>query len=315
MKGHDDNGAHGEHHHDHRGMARRRLLFCIVITAVMMVVEVVGGLISNSLALVSDAGHMMTHFMALLISYFAIRLASRPATDQRSYGYFRAEILAAFVNGVFLVFVTIYLIYEAVKRIINPERIEITDMLVVAAAGLVVNLITAALLSGAGTRDINIRSAFLHMIGDTLSSVAIVGGAILILFTDWYIVDPLLSGIICALIVYWAYKLLRESAYILLEFAPAGIKAADVKDCLTSVEGIRDAHDLHVWQITSNMYALTAHVVVDDVKVSETCEILARAAKALEDRFCIEHFVIQCETESCRAFGYPHNNSGEKQSS
>ncbi len=288
--------AHDGHTHDHRRIAGRRLVACIVITGLMMLAEMAGGIMSNSLALISDAGHMMTHFVALAVSLFAIRLTTRPPTDRRSYGYFRAEILAAFTNGIFLVGITIYIIYEAVMRTIHPEEIQTNEMLAVALAGLIVNLVTALLLSGAGRRDLNIRSAFLHMIGDTLSSVAIVLGGIIMLYTGWFIIDPLLSGLICVLILFWAYKLLKESAGVLLEFAPRGLKAAEVAAALKTIDGINDVHDLHIWEITSDMNAMTAHVAVGDISVARTEEIRKTAAAEMADEFNIGHIVLQFET-------------------
>ncbi|MFH1550999.1 MAG: cation diffusion facilitator family transporter [Planctomycetota bacterium] len=300
--GHSPEHAHGPAGHTHRVVAQKRIVLCIALTGLMMVIEVVGGFLTNSLALISDAGHMMTHFIALGISYLAIRLTMRPPTDQRSYGYFRAEILAAFTNGIFLIGVTIYLVYEAVLRTINPQTVETAEMLGVATAGLVVNLVTALLLSGAGRRDLNVRAAFLHMIGDTLSSIAIVAGGVVMLLSGWFIIDAVLSGLICVLILYWAYGLLRESVRILLEFAPKGLNVSDVAECLKSLGGVNNVHDIHVWQITSHMYAMTAHIEVGDAKVAKTEEILKEAMRELDERFRIEHVVLQFETGCCKTF-------------
>lgn len=304
---------HGVHLHEHTGqrhvhgsIAGKRVGLSIVLTGSMMVVEVVGGLITNSLALVSDAGHMLTHFIALAISYFAIRLAMRPVTEHRSYGWYRAEILAAFTNGVFLIGVTAYILYETVKRLISPAQINTVEMLAVASLGLVVNVISAFLLGGAGKRDLNVRSAFLHMLGDMLSSIAIVAGGTVIFFTGWYVIDPLLSGLICVPILYWAFRLLRQSVGILLEFAPHGVRASEVHAYLCSLDGVKDVHDLHVWQITTLMNSMTAHVVVGDVSVAKTEEILKKAMEELHERFSIDHVALQFETGCCRVFGSHH---------
>jgi cobalt-zinc-cadmium efflux system protein len=298
--------GHAGHEHDYKSVAGKRLVLSIALTGGMMVVEVAGGILANSLALISDAGHMMTHFVALAISLFAIRLAMRPVTEHRSYGWFRAEILAAFTNGVFLIGVTVYILYEAAKRLLAPVTVNTVEMLVVASVGLAVNIASAFLLSGAGKHDINVRSAFLHMLGDMLSSIAIVIGGAVILLTGWYVIDPLLSAAICVPIVYWAVRLLRQSSGILLEFAPHGIKAADVAACLCSQEGVKEVHDLHVWQITSLMSSMTAHVVVGDVTVEKTEEILKKAMEEMHKRFSIDHVALQFETGCCRVFGEHH---------
>jgi len=297
---------HGGHSHDYKGIAGRRLVLSIALTGGMMAVEVAGGILANSLALISDAGHMMTHFVALAISLFAMRLAMRPVTEHRSYGWFRAEILAAFTNGVFLIGVTVYILYEAAKRLMSPVTVNTVEMLAVASAGLAVNIASAFLLSGAGKHDINVRSAFLHMLGDMLSSIAIVIGGAVILLTGWYVIDPLLSAAICVPIVYWAARLLRQSAGILLEFAPHGTKAAEVAARLCSLEGVKEVHDLHVWQITSLMSSMTAHVVVGDVTVEKTEEILKKAMEEMHKRFAIGHVALQFETGCCRVFGEHH---------
>jgi cobalt-zinc-cadmium efflux system protein len=302
LHGHEGH-SHGGHGHEHKSIATRRLGLSIGLTGTMMVVEVVGGLIANSLALISDAGHMLTHVIALAISYFAIRLAMRPVTEHRSYGWYRAEILAAFTNGIFLVGVTAYILYEAAKRLISPVTVNTGEMLVVAALGLVVNIISAFLLGGAGKHDLNVRSAFLHMIGDMFSSIAIVMGGMVILFTGWYVIDPALSAMICVPILYWAFRLLRQSMGILLEFAPHGVKVDEIADYLCAFEGVKEVHDLHVWQITSLMNALSAHVLVGEMTVPQTEEILRKATGELHEKYAIDHLAIQFETARCEAPG------------
>ncbi|MBI5000827.1 MAG: cation transporter [Euryarchaeota archaeon] len=295
-----DGHDHGEGHHDHarthRALSRRRLALAIGLTAAMMVAEIIGGWLSNSLALLSDAGHMFTHFLALALSYAAIRLACRATAREKSFGLYRVEVLAAFINAITLVMITIFLLNEAYQRILSPAPIAETEMLIVAAAGLAVNLITAGILMGAERDDLNVRSAYVHMLGDTVSSVAVVIGAIAIHYTGWVIIDPILSIVICAVILVWAAGIFRDSIRILLESAPAHIKVADVaaaiKGCASE---IREVHDVHVWEITSKMYSMTAHVVVPDCKLSDCGGILAKINDVLDKRFDITHASIQFE--------------------
>ena len=235
----------------------------MVLTGSMMVVELVGGIIVNSLALVSDAGHMFTHCFALSLSFFAILIAARPAPNKHTFGFYRIEILAAFTNGLMLLGVTVYILYEMVVRFLNPEPIAAIQMLVIAILGLVVNLASVLLLTGVGKDDLNVKSAFLHMIGDTLSSVAVVAGAVVIHFTGWWQVDPVLSGLIAVMIGIWAFRLLRDSANILLESTPKHLSISQVEEELRAeFPEIENLHDVHVWEITSGMYAMTAHVTV-----------------------------------------------------
>ena len=228
--GHSHGGVSFEHNHLHRPLERRRLLASMIITAVMMVIEIGGGIWTNSLALLSDAGHMFTHLFALGLSYIAIVLAARPTKSQRSFGLFRLEILAAFLNGIMLAGVTIYILYQAVLRLIAPLPIKHGQMLLIATAGLVVNLISAALLAGVGKDDLNVKSAFLHMLGDAVSSLAIIGGAALIYFTGYQRIDPLLSALIAGVIGVWSYRLICDSSHILIEATPRSVKIDDVRE-------------------------------------------------------------------------------------
>ncbi|MDP6379951.1 MAG: cation diffusion facilitator family transporter [Phycisphaerae bacterium] len=294
---HEHSGGH-THSHVHRHLERRRLLASMVLTGAMLVVELVGGIISGSLALISDAGHMFTHCFALGISFFAIIMALRPAPRERSFGFYRMEILAAFTNGLVLVGVTVYIVYESVARFLNPTPIAEMQMLVVAVAGLVVNLISALLLAGVGKDDLNVRSAFLHMLGDTLSSVAVVGGAILIHYTGWIRIDPILSALIAVMIGIWSYRLLRDSANILLESTPKHIDLGRLEEAIMAeFDEIKSLHDLHVWEITSGMHTMTAHVGIEPGTSVEGAENLRRRLEEfLEKGFRIGHTALQFES-------------------
>jgi len=280
----------------HRPAEQRKLFFGMVLTGSMMVVEFAGGLLTNSLALISDAGHMLTHASALFISFTAIRLAARPTRSDKSFGFYRLEILAALLNSFVLVVITFWIFAEAYKRFLNPRSIEGLQMFFVACLGLLVNLLTAAILHGSARDDLNVRSAFFHMLGDTVSSVGVVGGALLIYATQWLWVDPLLSVGIGALILVWGYRLLRDSCHILLESTPRHIKPEEVAQMiLNQVKEVMGIHDIHIWEITSKMYAMTAHVAIDDIRVSESKAILDQINRLVGERFEIGHTNIQFE--------------------
>lgn len=282
------------HHHQINKLSRLRVI--ISLTAGGMVLEFIGGILTNSLALSSDAGHMLTHFFALSMSYFAVRLSMRPMTKKRTYGFYRAEVLAAFVNGIVLIFVAAYIVYEATLRFISPEKIKAKEMLLVAAIGLVINGISTAMLAKVSRHDLNIRSAFLHEIGDMISSIAVVGAGLVIFFTDNYIIDPVLSFFICILIVVWAVRLLIESANILLESTPKHLDIDVVTETLKKeIKGVFEVHHVHAWTITSSMYALTAHVVIADCHISSANKLLDEINLLLKDRFHIAHTNIQFE--------------------
>lgn len=273
-----------------------RLKLCLILTASGMVVEFIGGFLSNSLVLISDAGHMLTHLFALGMSYFALLLSLRPTTKKRTYGFYRAEVLAAFVNGFVLIFISAYLVYEAVLRFLNPQKIRVLEMLLVAGIGLVTNGLSTFLLARTSKQDLNIRSALLHEIGDMVSSIAVVSAGITILYTQNYILDPILSLFICILIVIWAIRLMIESANILLESTPKHLDIDRVTEAIKSeVKGVYEVHHVHAWTIASSMYALTAHVVIDDCQVSKSNEILDKINALVKERFHIDHTNIQFE--------------------
>lgn len=284
------------HQHHHKMNKLSRLGFALALTAGGMVIEFVGGILSNSLALVSDAWHMLTHLFALGMSYFAILLSLRPITKKRTYGFYRAEVLAAFVNGIVLILIAVYIVYDAVMRFITPQEVKVGEMLFIAMIGLVVNGVSIALLAKASGHDLNIKSAILHELGDTISSVAVVAGGIAIFYTKNYIIDPILAVFICILIAVWAIKLLIESANILLEATPKHLDIDEVTAVLRNeIPGVHEVHHVHAWTISSGMYALTTHCVIDDCSISKSHEFLAKINSLLKQRFRIEHTNIQFE--------------------
>ncbi len=279
----------------YRHVEKKRLFLASVLTGTMMTVELVGGLMTNSLALISDAGHMLTHLLALVISLLAILFASRPPTKSKTFGFYRLEILAALINGVTLVLITGWIFFQAYHRFLDPTPVASMQMLVIAFFGLVVNLVTALILSGPHIHSLNTRSARIHLLGYIASSLGVVLGAAAIHLTGYWVIDPIVSIGICGLILVWSYKLIMESVEILLEAAPRDVGFDDVKKAMGVLDEVQEVHDLHIWTLTSGMYALSAHVRIKDMSVGETATVLRRLNFLLCQRFRIGHTAIQFE--------------------
>ena len=293
------NGHHDKDHtHATGGRAansRRRLLVVLVLTACYMVAEAVGGWWTGSLALLADAGHMLTDVAALGLALMAVWFGARPATPNKTFGYYRLEILAALINGIALVVVSLLIFREAYERWSSPVEVSSGVMMLVATGGLLVNLFCAWWLHGDHHDDLNMRGAWLHILGDALGSVgAIIAGA-LMWFYGWYIADPLFSVAISVLIIWSSWKLIREATNVLLEGTPAHINLAAVEDAILATDGVEDVHDLHVWTITSGREALSAHVIHARTVVQP--ELLKELRAKLHDRFGVDHLTIQMETE------------------
>ena len=293
-----DKVSNSSHNHTHRGEERSKLVLACCLTGTMFIVEGIAGFLTNSLALLSDAGHMLTHLIALLISLGAIMFASRPPTARKTYGFYRLEILAALFNGATLFLITIWIFFHSYKRIINPEPILSWHMLIVAIAGLIVNLACAYILK-TSHGSLNIKSAFMHMMADTFSSLVVVFGAIIMHYTQWYILDPALSILICIVILVWSYQLITESVDILLEATPKDVDLENVVKSISELNEIEGVHDVHIWTITSGMYAMSAHIYIKDVMVSETHRIMANINTLVNEKFSIGHTVIQFESNVC----------------
>jgi len=260
------------------------------------VAEVIGGWLANSLALLADAGHMLSDAAALGLALFAIWMAQKPATPARTFGYYRAEILAAMVNGAALVVIAVFIVVEAWRRLRQPPEVEAPLMMIVAAGGLVVNLIGLWVLSNDRSASLNLRGAWLHVLFDALGSLqALLAGA-LILWFGWNWVDPLASILIAMLVSYSAWSLLRDSVVVLMEGSPAHIDVTAVHAALRDDPGVVDVHDLHIWTITSGLESLSAHIVVD---AEAPDDLLPRLQKTLHDRFGIDHVTIQLEPTEC----------------
>lgn len=286
-----------QHNHSHRHFNRKRLVYAIIITLITLIIEFLGGIFTNSLALLSDAAHMFSHLFALSISYAAIILSLRPASPEMTYGYYRSEILAAFINGLTLFIIIAAILYGAYHRLRHPIDIRAGHMLIVAAIGLIVNIVTAFLLRSGSREDINVKSAFLHAMGDMISSVGVVAAAIIIHFTHLIILDTLVSILIAGVIIYWAVQLIRNSAYILLEGIPREINLEEVKSIIKQIVCQPTfIHHVHAWQISTHIYAFTCHVSIDQhIEQHETTQYLKIIKKSLADKFNIHHTTIQFE--------------------
>jgi cobalt-zinc-cadmium efflux system protein len=281
---------------EYRVVEKRKLKLTMAITGSVMLIEIAGGILSNSLALLSDAGHMFTHFTALGISFAAIIIASKEPCHHRTYGYYRAEILAALFNSVFLFAVTAYILYAAIKRLFHPEAVLGLEMLLVASIGLVVNLASVFILRGSVRNDLNIRGAFLHVLADTVSSIVVIFGAIILSWTGWYVIDPLLAIGISLVILAWSWRLFRDSVNILLEGAPKGMNVDEISaELKKEIPEIREINDMHIWVITSNMYSLTAHIVTNHTNNQQSKEIIDRINSLLSEKFDIHHTTIQLD--------------------
>ena len=280
-------------------ISSRPLKIVLVIVLAVMVAEIIGGILSGSLALLGDAGHMLVDALALGLALFAITIARRPATATKTYGYHRVEIMAALANGTILVLVSLYIFYEAYQRFLEPPHVQAPLMLLVASIGLIANLTGIFLLRKASHRSLNIRAAFWHIAGDTISSVGVIIGGVIIAVAGWYIVDPIIAVLIGGIILWGAVRIVRESADILLEAVPKHIEVDKVIETIKSVSGVEDAHDIHIWTITSGIYALSTHLVIEDQTVSRSAEIVTTVNQELARHFNITHTTLQLECESC----------------
>lgn len=301
---HDHSARHHGHGHAHHGAApahERRTLLAFVLTAGFMVVEAVGGWWSGSLALVADATHMLTDAIALLLAWLAFRLGRMAADRRRSYGYRRFEVLAALVNGVLVVGLAVWIVWEAAERIAMPSPVLGLPMLAVAVVGLLVNVLVLRTLhhghDHGAEENLNLKGASLHVLGDLIGSAAAVAAALVILWTGWTPIDPILSVGVALLILINAWSLIRQSAHILLEGAPEGFDEAEVRRCLLRIAGVADVHHVHAWSLTSGEPLVTLHLRLADGV--EAAAVLAEAKAELAARFRMPHSVVQLESGDC----------------
>lgn len=301
--GHSHGDGH-DHGHDHAGS--RGLKGALILTTIFLIAEVVGGLVSNSLTLLADAGHMFTDVGALAFSLFVVWLARQPATSSKTYGYLRWEILAALLNGAVLLAVSAGIVWEAVQRLRSPEPVQTGLMFVIGVAGLVVNALSARLLHSGSSHSLNVRAAYLHVLSDLLGSAAAIVAALFIRYKGWYVADPIASIVMTLLIVRSSWGLVRESVDVLLEATPSHIDLKQVHDSLQAVSGVESVHDLHVWTLTSGVVAMSAHALVPDAAEHQaTLEAMTRTVAALG----IHHVTIQLEGKTLEECEPEHSPS------
>jgi cobalt-zinc-cadmium efflux system protein len=319
--------GYGGHTHNHtHGMARQKLRLAFFLTVIILLVELVGGLLANSLALLSDAGHVITDIFALGLAWFAIVQAERPANARKTFGYHRVGILAALVNSITLIIIAFAILLEAIQRFHHPEPVLPFIMFLSAGIGIVVNLFIGFGLQKEGD-NLNVRAAALHVFGDVGVSLGVIVAGVIILLTGWTIADPLLSVGITVLLAVGAWRILRETTNILLEAVPKGLSMPSLVRDMKKVNGVKDVHDLHVWSITSNMYALSCHALIDNLPPSKSSSILHSLTGMLSEKYHIGHATIQfecdphqetycavnglyCHMEQAARDNHNHNDSG-----
>jgi len=294
-----------EHSHSHNedlkagGTIGKNLLIAAFITAFIMVAEFVGGYLTDSLALMSDAGHMLVDVLSLVLSLFAYKYSQKPATERNTFGFFRIEILAALLNGVTLGILSCFIIYEAWQRFFIVPEVKSGPMMIVAAIGLVSNIISGLVVMKDSKQSINIRGAYLHIIGDALSSVGVIIAGLIMYYFKWYLADPIISVIIALLILKGAWGLIKETVSILLEAVPEGYDISKIGEEIKRTAGAKEVHHVHIWTLSSNIHALSCHVKIPDMKITESEGIVLNIQDMLREKYNIKHVTIQLECESC----------------
>jgi len=278
---------------------QKPLFIALAITSIVMIAEFVGGLLANSLALLSDAGHMLADCLALLLSIVAFRFSSRHPTNRNTFGFYRLEIFAAQINGGVLVFLSFFIFYEAYQRFMHPEPVKGLLMMGIAGVGLLANMASALVLHNTSKKNLNVKAAFLHIVGDLLSSIGVIIGGIVISFTGWFVVDPVLSLLIGLIILKGAYGVVKETAAILLGAVPKHVDLEKLIREVEAIKGVESFHDVHVWTITSGLYALSGHVQIQDQRISESAQIMEGVREYLTQRYQIGHTTLQLECEAC----------------
>ena len=288
------------HNHTAAGKNKKRLAVVLALTTAYLLAEVVGGYLTHSLALIADAGHMLTDVAGLAFALMAIRFAERPATAERTYGFYRVEILAALANAIVLIGISLYILYEAYERLRNPPEIHSGAMLGVATVGLAVNIAGIYLLRAASKESLNMKGAYFEVLSDMLTSVGVIVASVIMLTTGWYYADPLISAGIGLFILPRTWMLLRDAVGVLLEGTPADVNLAALRDAIKNVAGVADVHDLHVWSLTSGVNAMSVHAVLADHALHD--EVLAGVQKRVTTDFEIAHATVQVECQGCADF-------------
>jgi len=291
------------HAHSHFGdlatQTTKRLALSLILTAAFVVIEIIAGIFGNSLALLTDAAHNFTDVIALGLSWYAVKLATQPAHAGKTFGYHRAGILVALVNSTTLILIALGIFYEAWRRFLSPPEVDSTILIGVGALAFFINLGTALLVKSGSDHDLNLRSTFLHLMGDVLSTLGAVIAGIIIAFTHWNWLDPLVSVMIGVFILWNAWGILRQSIHILLESTPESIDMDSMITSLLKVDGVRGVHDLHVWSINESLRALSAHIVTDDISISAGASIQQNLNEVLAHKYNIQHATLQLECMDC----------------
>lgn len=277
----------------------KKLLLILVINLAIMAAEIIGGLMSRSLALLGDAGHMLTDSLSVFLSWFAFQWSKKPANESRSFGYHRVEIIAALVNGLALTLVAAYIFYEAIHRFFVPQPINTVLMTAIAVVGLAGNAFGLLLLHKDSHDNLNVRGAFLHILGDTISSVGVIAAGLTIFFTGWNFMDSLVSVIIAGIVLRSAISLIFESGEILLEAAPRGMDVSEVAAAVREIPGVESIHEIHIWTITSGKHAMSAHIRTANISVKESQQILCKVRDLLAKQYKISHSTLETECEEC----------------
>lgn len=278
---------------------RKRLLIAIGLNGFIFIVELIGGLLINSLALISDAMHNLSDFLALILSYVATHIFIWKSNSKKSYGYVRIEIFIAFINSLILVLIGSYIIYEAINRLHNPKEVPGLWMILIASSAFVINTISTLLLRKDAHHDLNVKSAYLHLLTDALESLAVVITGVLIYLKEWYLLDPIISIAIGVFVIKSAWSILTETVHILTEGTPKGINLEEVADFIRSIPEVKNVHHLHIWSLSSQFRALSAHIVVEDQYISQGCKIIKHIENELHNKFNINHPTLQLESETC----------------
>lgn len=277
------------------GKNKKNLAIVLALTGTYLIAEVVGGIWTGSLALLADAGHMFTDVLGLALALSAIWFAERPATPARTYGYYRIEIFAAFINAAILIFISLYILYEAYQRFKDPPEVQSTGMLAVAAVGLVINIVGMIILRSGSKESLNMKGAYFEVLSDMLTSLGVIAAGLIMLTTGWYYADPLISAGIGLFILPRTWVLMKDAVGVLLEGTPSDINIESLRQSVISLEGVRDVHDLHVWSLTSGMNAMSLHVVLENE--AEHDEVLSKVQRLALETYNISHTTVQTETQ------------------